>query len=127
MAVGLERRKQTSDKTRSRLRRQLRVRKKISGTPERPRLVVTRSSKHIIAQVVDDVAGHTVASASTMEPEARAASGNKTDKAREVGTRVAHRAKEAGIQQIVFDRAGRKYAGRLAALAESARESGLEF
>lgn len=127
MAVGLERRKHTSDTSRSRLRRQLRVRKKISGTPERPRLVVTRSAKHIVAQVIDDVAGRTLVSASTMESEARAAAGNKTEKAREVGARVAQRAKEAGIERIVFDRAGRKYAGRLAALAEGARESGLEF
>lgn len=127
MATSLALHKHTRPTRRSRLRRQLRVRKKISGTPARPRLVVTRSAKHVFAQVVDDTRGHTLAFASTMESEARASSGDKTAKARDVGARLAARAKQAGVQQIVFDRAGNRYTGRLAALADGARENGLEF
>ncbi|MDP4675614.1 MAG: 50S ribosomal protein L18 [Actinomycetes bacterium] len=111
----------------SRARRHVRVRKKISGTPVRPRLVVTRSSRHMFVQVVDDVAGRTLASASTMESDMRSAEGDKTTAARTVGQRVAERAKKAGIDTVVFDRGGNTYHGRVAALADGAREGGLEF
>ena len=98
-----------------------------SGTAERPRLVVTRSSKHITVQVVDDLVGRTVASASTMEADLRAVDGDKTAKAKKVGELVAERAKAAGVEGVVFDRAGNKYHGRVAALADGAREGGLAF
>ena len=127
MAISLKNHKHTATRTRSRLRRQVRGRKKISGTQARPRLVVTRSTKHITVQVVDDLAGHTLAYASTMEADIRAAAGDKTAKARQVGGLVAQRAKAAGIADVVFDRAGNKYHGRIAALADGAREGGLEF
>ena len=110
-----------------RKRRHIRVRKKVSGTAERPRLVVTRSARHLVAQVVDDTKGHTLASASTMEDDLRAASSDKTAKARKVGQLVAERAKKAGVEAVVFDRGGNKYHGRVAALAEGAREGGLDF
>ena len=110
-----------------RLRRQIRGRKKLHGSAERPRLVVTRSAKHMVAQLVNDDEGRTLASASTMEPDLRALDGDKTAKARKVGEIVADRAKAAGIDAVVFDRAGNKYAGRVAALADGAREAGLEF
>lgn len=110
-----------------RLRRQIRGRKKLHGSAERPRLVVTRSAKHIVAQVVNDDEGRTLASASTMEADLRVLDGDKTAKARKVGEIVADRAKAAGIDAVVFDRAGNKYAGRVAALADGAREAGLEF
>jgi large subunit ribosomal protein L18 len=127
MAISLKRHKHTSSRVASRLRRQVRVRKKVSGTPERPRLVVTRSSKHITAQVVDDAVGKTLAYASTMEGDLRSKSGDKTEKAKLVGGLVAERAKAAGVDGVVFDRAGNKYHGRVAALADGAREGGLTF
>ncbi len=127
MAISLKSGKHTSARTSSRLRRQVRGRKKIHGTAERPRLVVTRSSKHITAQVVDDLAGKTLASASTMEADLRGITGDKSAKAKKVGELVAERAKTAGIEGVVFDRAGNKYHGRVAALAEGAREGGLAF
>ncbi|MEO6204081.1 MAG: 50S ribosomal protein L18 [Mycobacteriales bacterium] len=108
-------------------RRHFRLRKKVSGTAARPRLVVTRTSRHITAQVVDDLAGHTLASASTLDPTLRKAEGDKSAMARQVGTLVAQRAKDAGIGTVVFDRGGNKYHGRIAALADAARENGLEF
>jgi len=111
----------------SRKRRHIRVRKKVSGTAARPRLVVTRSARHVFVQVVDDVEGKTLASASTMEADLRASSGDKTAKSREVGKLVAQRAKSAGIAEVVFDRGGNRYAGRVAALADGAREEGLTF
>ena len=111
----------------ARRRRHIRVRKKVSGTPSRPRLVVTRSSRHVFVQVVDDIAGNTIASASTMEADLRAASGDKTAKARRVGGLVAERAKAAGVEAVVFDRGGNRYHGRIAALADGAREAGLNF
>ncbi|MCC6498372.1 MAG: 50S ribosomal protein L18 [Propionibacteriaceae bacterium] len=114
-----------ADKAAARLRRQARGRKKIAGTSERPRLVVFRSSRHIQAQVVDDAAGVTLASASSLE--LRSADGDKSAKAKEVGKLVAERAKKAGVENVVFDRAGNKYHGRIAALADSAREAGLGF
>jgi large subunit ribosomal protein L18 len=108
-------------------RRHFRVRKKVSGTPTRPRLVITRSSRHITAQVVDDLAGRTLASASSLEADVRAVDGDKSARAGKVGTLVAERAKAAGIDAVVFDRGGHKYHGRIAALADAAREGGLQF
>ena len=127
MAIALKTGKHTSARLASRMRRQIRGRKKVNGTAERPRLVVTRSSKHIRVQVVDDLAGRTLASASTMEADLRTIEGDKTAKARRVGELVAQRAKSAGVQGVVFDRAGNKYHGRVAALADGAREGGLTF
>lgn len=106
-------------------RRQLRVRRRVIGTAERPRLVVTRSQRHMFVQVVDDSKGITLASASTMEADLRAAEGTKADKARTVGALVAERAKKAGVDAVVFDRSGNKYHGRVAAVADGAREAGL--
>lgn len=111
----------------ARKRRHSRVRKKLSGTAERPRLVVTRSARHILVQIVDDTVGKTLASASTMEKELKSAAGDKSAKSREVGKLLASRAKTAGISAVVFDRGGNKYHGRIAALADGAREGGLEF
>ena len=110
-----------------RSRRHLRVRKKVTGTAVRPRLVVTRSARHMVVQVVDDTQGVTLASASTMEADLRAASEDKTAKARKVGQLVAERAKKAGVEAVVFDRGGNKYHGRVAAVADGAREGGLTF
>ena len=112
-------------------RRHFRIRKRVTGTAARPRLVVTRSSRHITAQVVDDTVGHTLASASTLEADLRAASqqgtADKSALARQVGALVAARAKEKGVTSVVFDRGGNAYHGRIAALADGARENGLEF
>jgi large subunit ribosomal protein L18 len=127
MAISLSNNKHTASRVKSRLRRQVRGRKKVSGTAERPRLVVTRSSKHISVQVVDDLVGKTLASASTMEADLRGFTGDKTAKAKKVGELVAERAKAAGIEGVVFDRAGHKYHGRIAALADGARAGGLTF
>ena len=110
-----------------RARRHFRVRKNVNGTAERPRLVVTRSLRHIVAQVVDDTRGHTLASASSMDSSVRGAEGNKKSVSAQVGKLLAERAKAAGITKVVFDRGGNKYAGRLASLADAAREAGLEF
>ncbi len=118
----------SGSKTRvGRSRRHLRVRKKVSGTPLRPRMVVNRSARHLFVQVVDDTTGTTLAWASTMEPDLRADSGDKSAKARKVGELVAGRAKSAGIETVVFDRGGNKYHGRVAALADGARDAGLAF
>ena len=111
----------------SRLRRHNRLRKRVSGTPERPRLVVQRTTRHIHVQVIDDTAGHTLVSASTMDAGLRGAEGDKSALARQVGALVAERAKAAGIAAVVFDRGGNRYAGRIAALADGAREGGLDF
>src|SRR5690554_5084546 len=127
MAISIKHAKHTATRVASRQRRQIRGRKKIQGSAERPRLVVTRSSKHIVAQVVNDLEGHTLASASTMEADLRSFDGDKSAKAKRVGELLAERAKAAGIDAVVFDRAGNKYAGRVAALADGARENGLEF
>ncbi|MBT8224606.1 MAG: 50S ribosomal protein L18 [Dactylosporangium sp.] len=110
-----------------RARRHFRVRRVIRGTPARPRLVVTRSLRHIGVQVVDDLAGHTLVAASSMDASIRGAEGDKSAIARKVGTLLGERAKAAGISTVVFDRGGNKYAGRIAALADAAREAGLEF
>lgn len=127
MAVSLSNHKNTADRTAARLRRQVRGRKKISGSPERPRLVVTRSARHLFVQVIDDAAGKTLAAASTLEADVRNAIGDKTAVAKKVGALIADRAKAAGVSEVVFDRAGNKYHGRIAALADSAREAGLGF
>ncbi|MBE1498964.1 large subunit ribosomal protein L18 [Amycolatopsis lexingtonensis] len=108
-------------------RRHFRLRKKVSGTDQRPRLVVKRSSRHIAVQVIDDLAGHTLVSASTLEADLRTFEGDKKAKAAKVGALVAERAKSAGISAVVFDRGGNAYHGRIAALADAAREAGLEF
>ncbi|MEU1589265.1 50S ribosomal protein L18 [Micromonospora sp. NPDC005710] len=110
-----------------RARRHFRVRKNVSGTAERPRLVVTRSLRHMVAQVVDDNKGHTLASASTLDASLRGAEGDKSALAGKVGALLAERAKAAGVSKVVFDRGGNRYAGRVAALADAAREAGLEF
>jgi large subunit ribosomal protein L18 len=109
----------------SRKRRHFRLRKKISGTTARPRLVVTRSARHMVAQIVDDTVGKTLVSASTLEADVRALDGDKTAKASKIGALVAERAKAAGIDTVVFDRGGNKYHGRVAAVADGAREGGL--
>lgn len=127
MAISLSNNKHTATKVKARLKRQVRGRKKVAGTAERPRLVVTKSAKHLSVQLVDDQVGKTIAYASTMEADLRAAAGDKTAKAKQVGELVASRAKAAGVEAVVFDRAGNKYTGRIAALAEAAREAGLSF
>jgi large subunit ribosomal protein L18 len=127
MAISLSNNKHTGARVKSRLRRQVRGRKRVSGTAERPRLVVTKSAKHLTVQVVDDLQGATLAYASTMEADVRAAEGDKTAKAKKVGELVAERAKAQGVGAVVFDRAGNKYHGRIAALADAAREGGLSF
>jgi large subunit ribosomal protein L18 len=114
-------------KSAARDRRHARLRKKIDGTAARPRLVVTRSARHVFVQVVDDSKGFTLASASTLEADLRTFDGDKTAKARKVGELVAERAKNAGIEEVVFDRGGNRYAGRVAAIAEGAREGGLNL
>ncbi|GAA2161665.1 LSU ribosomal protein L18P [Humibacillus xanthopallidus] len=119
--------KRGKSKAAARIRRQVRGRKKIAGTAARPRLVVSRSSRHLFVQVVDDTVGKTVASASTMEADLRAFDGDKTAKAKRVGELVAARAKDAGVESVVFDRGGNKYHGRVAAIAEGAREGGLSL
>ena len=125
MAIGVKVRKGSAQNARA--RRAFRLRKKISGTPSRPRLVVSRSSRHLFVQVIDDTQSKTLAYASTMEADMRKDSGDKTAKARKVGALVASRAKAAGVETVVFDRGGSKYTGRIAALADGAREGGLVF
>jgi len=110
-----------------RARRHLRVRKKVTGSALRPRLVVNRSARHMFAQIVDDSAGRTLAAASTLDATIRTADGDKTAKARQVGELLAQRAKDAGIEAVVFDRGGYRYHGRVAALADGAREGGLKL
>lgn len=111
----------------ARKRRHLRVRKRVNGTAERPRLVVTRSNRHMVAQVVNDEIGHTLVSASTLEAAARGEQITKTEAARKVGQRIAERALAAGIESVVFDRGGNKYHGRVAAVADGARDGGLKL
>ena len=119
--------KRAKGKSAARTRRHYRVRKNLSGTPARPRLVVSRSARHVFVQLVDDSVGKTLACASTMEADVRALTGDKTSKAKRVGTLVAERAKAAGIETVVFDRGGNKYHGRVAAIADGAREGGLSL
>jgi large subunit ribosomal protein L18 len=111
----------------SRTRRHMRVRKQVTGAAVRPRLVVTRSARHIFAQLIDDAAGHTLASASSLDESVRGSNADKKARARQVGELLARRAAEAGVTAAVFDRAGHRYHGRVAALAEGAREGGLAF
>ncbi len=125
MAIGVKVRKGSA--TNARARRAFRVRKKVAGTATRPRLVVSRSSRHLFVQVIDDTQGKTLAYASTMETDLRADKGDKTAKSKAVGALIASRAKAVGVSSVVFDRAGNKYHGRIAAVADSARENGLEF
>ena len=127
MAIAINKKRTNKSKSASRSRRQLRIRKRISGTAVRPRLVVNRSARHIFVQVVDDTKGLTVASASTLEADLRAFDGDKTAKAKRVGELVAERAKAAGVEAVVFDRGGNKYHGRIAAVADGAREGGLSL
>lgn len=110
-----------------RARRHFRIRKNVNGTAERPRLVVTRSLRQITAQIVDDTKGHTLVSASSLDASIRTVEGDKRALAGKVGSLLAERAKSAGINKVVFDRGGNRYAGRIAALADAAREAGLEF
>ena len=119
--------KRSTSKSAARGRRHLRLRKKVTGTAVRPRLVVSRSSRHVFVQVVDDTVGKTVASASTMEADLRTFEGDKSAKARKVGELVAERAKAQGIEAVVFDRGGNRYAGRVAAIADGAHEGGLSL
>ena len=123
--MGLTTKTRGKSKAAARTRRHDRLRKKIVGSAERPRLVVTRSARHVFVQVVDDAKGITLASASTMEKEFRALEATKTDKSKAIGQLVAKRAKDAGVTEVVFDRGGNKYAGRVAAIADGAREAGL--
>src|SRR4051812_30447255 len=119
--------KATAARAKARKRRHLQGRKKVVGTAGRPRLVVTRPTKHVVVQVIDATRGHTLAYASTMEADLRSTDGDKTAKSRKVGELVAARAKEAGVNAVVFDRGGNKYHGRVAAVADGAREGGLEL
>ena len=123
--MGLTSKTRGKSKSAARDRRHLRLRKKVEGTSASPRLVVTRSARHVFVQIVDDSKGHTLASASTMEADLRKAKGDKSDKSKQVGLLLAERAKKAGISEVVFDRGGNKYAGRVAAIADGAREGGL--
>ncbi|MDK1472891.1 50S ribosomal protein L18 [Streptomyces sp. 549] len=127
MAYGVKIAKGDAYKRAAAKRRHIRIRKRISGTPERPRLVVTRSNRHMVAQVIDDIAGHTLASASSLDVSVRGGEGDKSAQAKQVGALLAERAKAAGVEAVVFDRGGNKYAGRIAALADAAREAGLKF
>ncbi|GAA1104750.1 MULTISPECIES: 50S ribosomal protein L18 [Nesterenkonia] len=123
MAIGIK----GKSKSAARGRRHLRLRKKLNGTPERPRLVVNRSARHMVAQVVNDLEGKTLVSATTMEADLRSFDGDKTAKAKKIGEMIAERAKAAGIDAVVFDRGGNKYHGRVAAVADGAREGGLKL
>ncbi|GAA1350556.1 50S ribosomal protein L18 [Arthrobacter koreensis] len=125
MAISINKKRNSKSKSASRSRRQLRIRKRIAGTAARPRLVVNRSARHVFVQVVDDSRGVTVASASTMEADLRSMEGDKTAKSKRVGELVAERAKAAGVEAVVFDRGGNRYHGRIAAVADGAREGGL--
>ncbi|BDM73928.1 50S ribosomal protein L18 [Streptomyces nigrescens] len=127
MAYGVKIAKGNAYKRAAAKRRHIRIRKRISGTSERPRLVVTRSNRGITAQVIDDIQGHTLASASTLDASIRGGEGDKSAQAQKVGALVAERAKAAGVEAVVFDRGGKQYAGRIAALADAAREAGLKF
>lgn len=119
--------KTSSGRRTSRARRHARLRKKVVGTETRPRLIVNRSTRHIYAQVIDDTTGRTLVAASTFEADLRGTEDAKKDKARKVGELIGARAKDAGISQVVFDRGGNRYHGRVAAVADGAREAGLEL
>ncbi|WP_120003679.1 50S ribosomal protein L18 [Nesterenkonia muleiensis] len=123
MAIGIK----GKSKSAARGRRHLRLRKKVHGSAERPRLVINRSARHMVAQIVNDIEGKTVVSANTMEADLRSFDGDKTAKAKKIGELIAERAKAAGIEAVVFDRGGNKYHGRVAAVADGAREGGLQL
>ncbi|GAB3281987.1 50S ribosomal protein L18 [Sinomonas notoginsengisoli] len=127
MALGINKKRVAKSKQQARTRRHFRLRKKVVGSAERPRLVVNRSSRHVFVQVVDDAKGITLVSASTLEADLRTFEGDKTAKAKRVGELIAERAKAAGIEAVVFDRGGNKYHGRVAAIADGAREGGLDL
>ena len=116
-----------TSRTAARQKRHSRLRLRVAGSAERPRLAVFRSTNQIYAQVIDDATGHTLASASSLEPSLRGAGDTKTERARRVGSLIGERARAAGVERVVFDRAGFKYHGRIRSLADGARESGLEF
>ena len=118
---------QVATRSAARHKRHERIRLRLEGTPSRPRLAVFRSLNHIYAQVIDDSSGKTLAAASSLEKELRSGSGNKTKEAAEVGKLIAARAKSAGVERVVFDRAGFRYHGRVKSLADAAREAGLDF
>jgi large subunit ribosomal protein L18 len=118
---------QLASRSAQRVKRHERIRLRFAGTPARPRLAVFRSLNHIYAQVIDDASGKTLAAASSLEPTLRSADGTKSDDAKRVGKLVAERAKAAGVDKVVFDRAGFQYHGRVRSLAEAAREAGLDF
>lgn len=123
--MGLIPKTRGKSKSAARTRRHLRLRKKISGDAQRPRLVVTRSARHVFVQIVDDTKGITLASASTMEADLRKSTDDKSAKSKQIGLLIADRAQKAGITEVIFDRGGNKYAGRVAAIADGAREGGL--
>ena len=123
--MGLIPKTRGKSKSAARTRRHLRLRKKISGDAQRPRLVVTRPARHVFVQIVDDTKGVTLASASTMEADLRKSTDDKSAKSKQIGLLIADRAKKAGITEVIFDRGGNKYAGRVAAIADGAREGGL--
>ena len=125
MGLSINKKRPAKSRTASRSRRHIRLRKRVVCSAERPRLVVSRSSRHVFVQVVDDSKGITVAYASTLEADLRGLEGDKTAKAKRVGELVAERAKAAGVEAVVFDRGGNKYHGRIAAIADGAREGGL--
>ncbi len=127
MATALSGRLKAPQRRAARLRRHRRVRRSLTGTVDRPRLVVFRSARHIYAQVVDDVSGRTLASASTLDGALKGSGGPKRESARRVGSLVAERARASGVERVAFDRGGYAYHGRVAALAEGAREGGLQF
>jgi large subunit ribosomal protein L18 len=118
---------QVASRSTARHKRHERIRLGVSGSPERPRLAVFRSLNHIYAQVIDDTSGRTLAAASSLEQELRKAGQRKSDEAKTVGRLIAERARSAGIERVVFDRAGFRYHGRIKSLADAAREAGLEF
>ena len=118
---------QVASRGAARQKRHERIRLRLAGSPECPRLAVFRSLNHIYAQVIDDSSGKTLASASSLEKELRAAGARKTDEAKNVGRLIAERARSAGVERVVFDRAGFRYHGRIKSLADAAREAGLEF
>jgi large subunit ribosomal protein L18 len=118
---------QVASRTGARQKRHQRIRLRLRGTPERPRLAVFRSLDHIYVQVIDDTSGRTLAAASTLDQQVKGAKQTKTEEAAVVGRLVAERAKTAGVERVVFDRAGFRYHGRIRSLAEAAREAGLDF
>lgn len=127
MTATISGRTRSRDRRTARVRRHRRVRKRVIGQPERPRLTIFRSARHIYVQVVDDTTGRTLAAASTLDARLRDKKDNKTERAKAVGGLIAQRMRDAGVKKVAFDRGGYAYHGRVAALADAAREGGLEF